>query len=177
VIDPHAFIMIGIGFGAAAGMGACTGNPAPAAMPPMAHCELGDSAMVRDILYFGRNRPAGVVVTDAEWQTFLDQVVTPRFPAGLTVISASGQWRGHTGQVERERAGILTLFHAGDEPARRAVEDVMAEYKRRFQQEAVLRERTTTCARFGTRSMSGGLLVSAIPGSPSSTRRSGDPPG
>jgi hypothetical protein len=104
--------------------------------------------MVRDILYFGRNRPTGGVVSDAEWQTFLDEVVTPRFPAGLTVVTASGQWRGQSGAVEREQAEILTLFHAGDEPARRAVAEVTAEYKRRFQQEAVLRERTRSCARF-----------------------------
>jgi hypothetical protein len=128
---------------------ACAGQSAASAVVPIASCEAGDSAMVRDVLYFGRNRPAGGVVSDAEWQEFLDQVVTPRFPAGLTVVEATGQWRGQTGAVERERAEILTLFHAGDEPARRAVAQVAAEYKRRFQQEAVLRERIRTCARIG----------------------------
>ena len=105
--------------------------------------------MVRDILYFGRNRPAGGVVGDAEWQGFLDGVVTPRFPAGITVVAARGQWRGRTGSLEHEQAQIITLVHAGDDRARRAVAEVVAEYKRRFQQEAVLRERTPTCARFG----------------------------
>jgi hypothetical protein len=105
--------------------------------------------MVRDILYFGRNRPTGGTVSDAEWQAFLTEVVTPRFPAGLTVVTATGQWRGQTGAVEREQAEVLTLFHTGDRAARRAVEEVMAEYKRRFQQEAVLRERTPTCTRLG----------------------------
>jgi hypothetical protein len=105
--------------------------------------------MVRDVLYFGRNRPTGGLVTDAQWQNFLDQVVTPRFPAGLTVVSATGQWRGRSGAVEQEQAEILTLFHAGDGPARRAVAEIAAEYKKRFQQEAVLRERVRTCARFG----------------------------
>jgi hypothetical protein len=104
--------------------------------------------MVRDVLYFGRNRPNGGVVSEGEWQSFLDEVVTPRFPAGLTVVAANGQWRGHNGGLEHEQAEILTVFHAGDEPARHAVAEVIAEYKRRFQQEAVLRERTPTCARF-----------------------------
>jgi hypothetical protein len=104
--------------------------------------------MVRDVLYFGRNRPAGGVVSDPEWQSFLDEVVTPRFPAGLTVVDAKGQWRGESGRVEQERAEILTLFHSGDEVARRAVEEVIREYQRRFQQEAVLRERTHSCTRF-----------------------------
>jgi Protein of unknown function (DUF3574) len=104
--------------------------------------------MVRDVLYFGRNLPTGGVVGEGEWQKFLDEVVTPRFPAGLTVVAANGQWRGHDGVLEHEQAEIVTVFHPGDEPARNAVSEVIAEYKRKFQQEAVLRERTHTCARF-----------------------------
>jgi hypothetical protein len=104
--------------------------------------------MVRDVLYFGRNRPTGGVVSDGEWQRFLDEVVTPRFPAGLTIVAGDGQWRGQNGTLEHEQAEIVTLLHGGDARARRAVAEVVAEYKRRFQQEAVLRERTPTCARF-----------------------------
>jgi hypothetical protein len=131
-----------------AGVVACAGRATPATLTPMTACEVGDSVMVRDVLYFGRNRPTGGVVTDAEWQSFLDQVVTPRFPTGLTVVAATGQWRGRSGTVEQERAEILTLFHSGDETARGAVAEIAAEYKKRFQQEAVLRERTRSCARF-----------------------------
>jgi hypothetical protein len=64
------------------------------------------------------------------------------------VVDATGQWRGAGGAVERERSEIVTVFHAGDEASRRAVAEVAAEYKLRFQQEAVLRERAATCARF-----------------------------
>jgi len=114
----------------------------------VASCEVGDAPLVRDVVYFGRNRPDGGIVSDDEWQRFLDQVVTPRFPAGLTVLSASGQWRGEKGTVEREQAQVLTVLHSGDEASRRAVAEVAAEYKRRFAQEAVLRERMTACTRF-----------------------------
>jgi hypothetical protein len=104
--------------------------------------------MVRDVVYFGRNRPDGGIVSDAEWQAFLNEVVTPRFPAGLTVVDAVGQWKGATGVVEQERSEIVTLMHDGGPGARTAVAELAAEYKRRFRQEAVLRERTRTCARF-----------------------------
>jgi hypothetical protein len=114
---------------------------------PAAVCEVGDTPLVRDVVYFGRNRPDGGIVSDAEWQGFLDEVVTPRFPAGLTVLSATGQWRGQSGAVERERAEVLTVLHAGEPAARGAVAEVAAEYKRRFAQEAVLRERTLACTR------------------------------
>ena len=104
--------------------------------------------MVREVLYFGRNRPGGGTVSDEEWRAFLDQVLTPRFPAGLTVMSAVGQWQGKSGGTEQEQSEVVTIFHAETEAARRAVSEVTAEYKRRFQQEAVLREQMPTCARF-----------------------------
>jgi hypothetical protein len=127
---------------------ACASGPSPAAVAPLTRCEAGDSSQARDVLYFGRNRPAGGVVSDAELQGFLDQVVTPRFPAGLTIVDARGQWRGKSGRVEQERAEIVTIFHSGDESARRGVAQIIDEYKRRFEQEAVLRERTLSCTRF-----------------------------
>jgi len=126
---------------------ACAGNPPPGAASA-ASCAVGDTAMVKDVVYFGRNRPDGGTVTDAEWRRFLDEVFTPRFPAGLTVVDATGQWQGQSGVVEQERSQVVTLFHDGGDASRRAVGEVIAEYKGRFRQEAVLRERTTACARF-----------------------------
>ena len=109
-----------------AAIAACAGGAAQGPAP-VVRCEVGDSTMVRDVLYFGRSRPAGGTVSDAEWQAFLSEVVTPRFPAGLTVVAATGQWRGENGTVEQEQSEIMTLFHAGDDAARRGVEEVMAE--------------------------------------------------
>lgn len=126
-------------------------DPAPAAAPLAVagpHCTAGDTAMVRDVIYFGRNRPDGGTVSDAEWEAYLDSVVTPRFPAGFTVVEAEGHWRGESGVVERERTEVLTLLHSGDQTAREAVEALTGEYVRRFHQEAVLRERLVACARF-----------------------------
>ena len=111
-------------------------------------CTVGDTALVRDVLYFGRNTPGGSELSDSAWQLFVDEVVTPRFPAGLTIWDAAGQWRGASGKVERERSKVLTLLHAGDARSDSLVAEAVGEYKRRFAQEAVLRERMTTCSRF-----------------------------
>ena len=78
-------------------------TPADATVAAGIRCEAGDTAMVRDVVYFGRNRPDGGTVSDAEWEAYLDSVVTPRFPAGFTVLEAEGHWRGQGGVVERER--------------------------------------------------------------------------
>ncbi len=128
--------------------GGCIAPTVVANVEPVGVCEVGDAAMARDVLYFGRNRPDGGYVSDGEWQHFLDEVVTPRFPDGFTVFEATGQWKGKSGVVERESSEVVMLLHAGDEAARRAVHEIAAEYKRRFGQEAVLRERTATCAKF-----------------------------
>jgi hypothetical protein len=127
---------------------ACARQPATVAATPAPHCEPGDTALVRDVVYFGRNRPDGGVVSEGDWQGFLDEVVTPRFPNGLTVVHADGQWRGQSGAVERERAEVLTVLHGGTEVTRKAMSEVIGEYKRRFGQEAVLRERLAACASF-----------------------------
>jgi Protein of unknown function (DUF3574) len=131
----------------------CSGKPDPATSPAPAtsaalSCAVGDTVLVRETLYFGRNRPGGGTVSDTEWRAFLAEVVTPRFPLGLTVQEATGQWKGSGGAVEQERSEIVTVFHPDDEPSRRSIHDIALEYKRRFQQEAVLRERIPTCARF-----------------------------
>ena len=127
---------------------ACAPRRGPALSATAASCAAGDSTFVRDIVYFGRNRPEGGTVSDTDWQRFLNEVVTPRFPAGFSVVEAAGQWRGRSGAVEHERTEMLTVLHSDSETDRRAVAELAAEYKRRFHQEAVLRERTPACARF-----------------------------
>ncbi len=140
--------MLVVVLGIATTTGACVAHTVLAPAAPVGACEIGDAAMARDVLYFGRNRPDGGVVSDDDWQRFLDEVVTPRFPDGLTVFAATGRWKGKSGVLEQERSEVVMLLHSGDEAARGAVREVAAEYKRRFGQEAVLRERTATCARF-----------------------------
>ena len=79
---------------------ACARAPTAASLAPASACAAGDTSMVREVLYFGRNRPDGGTVSDADWRAFLDEVVTPGFPAGLTVVDVTGQWKGERGVVE-----------------------------------------------------------------------------
>lgn len=125
-------------------LAAALGAPGCATFPSAPACAPGERAAVSDTLYFGANRPGGVV-TDAEWSAFLADVVTPRFPAGLTWIPAHGQWKGASGTIEREDSRMVVLVHDHTPAAAEAVDAVAGEYERAFQQEAVLRVRTPTC--------------------------------
>ena len=96
---------------------------------------------MRTELYFGRNIPTGGSVSETEWQTFLDEVVTPRFPGGLTVLDADGQWRGNDGSISREESKVIVLLYPRKQrkEANVKIEEIRAEYKKRFTQEAVMR--------------------------------------
>ena len=139
---PRALVLL-----AALAGSSCAGPRVAAPSPATALCAVGDTALVRDLVYFGRNRPDGGTVSDAEWLEFLDSVVTPSFPSGFTVVEGTGQWKGQSGAVERERSAIITFLHTGSVADRNRVAQVAGEYKRRFHQEAVLRERSPACAR------------------------------
>ena len=104
-------------------------------------------AQLRTILYFGLARPAGTV-SEAEWQAFVRDEVTPGFPEGLTAWEVDGQWRGADGVVIRERSKVLLLVHRDTPAAQEAVRALIARYKQAFEQESVLWETMPVCAVF-----------------------------
>jgi hypothetical protein len=107
-------------------LAACAGVRAP-----------GDT-LVRSELYFGRDRPTGGIVSEAEWRTFLAEHVTPRFPAGLTVLEAAGQYRDATGRIVREDSKVVVILHPGTPQTWGAIDEIRAIYKKLFDQESVL---------------------------------------
>lgn len=126
--------------------GACA--PAVRAHPPAVPAGGEAQAWISDRLYFGRGIPGGGTVSDTEWAAFLRDVVTPRFPGGITVLQGEGQWRGADGGVVQEPSFVLDLIHAPGAGADVAVNEIAAEYKRRFRQEAVMRVRASADVQF-----------------------------
>jgi hypothetical protein len=98
------------------------------------------TAMVESRLFLGRARPDGTTVDEASWDAFLAEVVTPRFPDGLTVLDAHGQWRDPDGAtIVREPTKVLIVVRPRGVSADAAVDAIAAEWKRRFMQKSVLR--------------------------------------
>jgi len=88
--------------------------------------------MVAELL-FGRSN-----VSDAAWHRFLAAEVTPRFPEGLTVYDARGQWRNpETKKISRERSKVVMIAMppASDTDAR--LHAVIEAYKTRFKHQSV----------------------------------------
>ena len=81
------------------------------------------------------------MVSDAEWEKFLSEFVTPLFPDGFSVLSGRGQYREASGAIAKEASHVLVFLYprAGRKAAGAKIESIRSEYKKRFAQESVLR--------------------------------------
>src|SRR5688572_27685947 len=98
------------------------------------------SAFLRTELFFGMDKPAGGTVSEDEWQKFVADVVTPRFPDGLTVDDALGQYLdGKTLVREKSKQLILIYPRRTRSLSSRRIEEIRAAYIKAFDQKSVLR--------------------------------------
>jgi hypothetical protein len=102
---------------------------------------VASEAFVRTELFFGTAREDLPPVSDEEWHQFLDSVITPRFPEGLTVYTAEGQFQDESGSVIKEKSFVLLLLYPLEEWKKRsaAIEFIREAYKDAYQQQSVLR--------------------------------------
>jgi len=100
----------------------------------------GLQPVVTERLYFGRNIAQQLGVTDSAWAVFVSDVVSARLPDGFTFWAAEGEWRGADGRATREPSFVLEVVHpARSATTEAAIAAIITEYKRRFNQESVLR--------------------------------------
>ena len=129
--------------------GCLTGSHLPAPVSAQGstvamECGASSAPQVRTTLYFGLARPKGSV-TELEWQLFLRDEVTNRFPDGLTVWGAEGQWRTPSGSIDHEQSKVLLLVHPDTSSARQSVLAVIEAYRKTFEQQSVLWESARVC--------------------------------
>jgi hypothetical protein len=87
---------------------------------------------------FGRNIGARIGVGESQWGRFVDRVITPRFPDGLTVSNATGQWRDRkSGKIMREPSKIVQIVLPGQAEDLARLDEIAEAYKRRFRQQSV----------------------------------------
>jgi Protein of unknown function (DUF3574) len=101
----------------------------------------------RTELFFGLSRPGGVV-TEGEFQAFVDNRITPRFPDGLTLLSGKGQFRDSTNVIIQEGTKLLILLYPFSKARSADVEQIRTDYKEAFQQQSVLRVDEQSCVSF-----------------------------
>jgi Protein of unknown function (DUF3574) len=127
----------------------CNHQHATGATPSVAPTLTGDAAhpgrtigWVDTKLYFG----LGPVdhpeqgISEAQWREFLDKQVTPRFPAGLSVLDVYGQWKGKDQpEPERLRSKMLVIDYPDTQENRDKIDAIRAAWKERTGDQSVLR--------------------------------------
>jgi hypothetical protein len=78
-------------------------------------------------------------IGEMRWRAFLDREVTPRFPDGLTVLDAYGQWRGHVGEEpSRLRSKVLIILYEDTAANRAAIDAIRVAFKAATHDKSVL---------------------------------------
>ncbi len=89
-------------------------------------------------LFFKRNTVGGREVTESQFQTFVDSVITPRFPTGLTIFNASSQFLNSTGTIIEKPSKVVSLIFENTLENEASVNEIVKEYIQLFNQESVL---------------------------------------
>jgi len=118
----------------------------PVLPPTVAHAQLPETSdinnqktLFKDELYFGLTKPGGEIISESEWQEFVNVVITPHFREGLTVLNGDGQFLNSSGILVIEKSKIVILIYEKRPEKERAIQKIITTYKHTFQQESVLR--------------------------------------
>ena len=100
-------------------------------------------------LFFGGAIPGGGQVSTQEWTQFLNDTITPLFPAGLTVYDTSSQWQDRTtGEVVKEKTHVVLIVAPQGTKTDQAIETIRAAYKSQFRQQSVMLSDHIDCVDF-----------------------------
>ena len=104
-------------------------------------------------MFFGQSIKNRGPVTRREWNDFLRQTVTPRFPDGLTVYDAYGQWldrdtNRNAHHVTRENSKVIMIATQNTDAVRESIMAISDTYRKRFHQQSVAIVSNMACVAF-----------------------------
>lgn len=123
----------------------CAPRVRPVAAPPTLSGDAAHPARaqgwIEAKLYFGLG-PADHPekgIGEARWRLFLDREVTPRFPSGLTVLDAYGQWQATQQPApERLHSKLLVIYMPDSEENRAKLDALRSAWKKLTGDQSVL---------------------------------------
>jgi hypothetical protein len=125
---------------AALSLAACATRPTPPSCPP------GQEALRTAQLFFGR--PGAPGPSDADFRKFVDEVMTPRFPDGLTVLDGGARWLGAENRQFREASKVVQIVLPASSHAERRIAAARAAYAARFHEEPLVVITPASCVKF-----------------------------
>jgi hypothetical protein len=107
-----------------------------AAQPPSCSAPLKPQQVAE--LLLGRKIGDRLGVSETQFLNFLDREITPRFPDGLTVYDARGQYRdSERNRIVREPSKVVMIVLPGSSEDMARLNEVADAYKKRFRQQSV----------------------------------------
>jgi hypothetical protein len=89
-------------------------------------------------LLFGRDIGNRLGVSETAWARFVAREMTPRFPDGLTITDAIGQWRDTArGTIVREPSKRVEIVLPGGDDDEARLDAIAKAYKAEFHQQSV----------------------------------------
>jgi uncharacterized protein DUF3574 len=89
-------------------------------------------------LLLGRKIGDRLGVSETQFLNFLDREITPRFPDGLTVYDARGQYRdSERNRIVREPSKVVMIVLSGKAEDIAHLNEIAEAYKKRFRQQSV----------------------------------------
>ena len=100
-----------------------------------------EEKFIKTELFFGLNKTDGTTVSEAEWESFADTVVSKVFYKGATIMKSDGRWLSGDSLI-KEQSRVVTyfskLYEMTDEFSEK-IDLIREKYKTYYKQEAVLR--------------------------------------
>lgn len=127
----------------------CAAATSAAAQSPASACH--GTQQRRDVaeLLFGRDIANRLGVSESAWRRFVAREITPRFPDGLTVSDALGQWRDpDNGRIVRESSKRVEIVLPGHSDDAARLDAIVSAYKRQFHQRSVELVVQSACVSF-----------------------------
>jgi Protein of unknown function (DUF3574) len=108
------------------------------AEPDQSSCHGGLRPQAVAELLFGRDIGGRLGVSEAAFARFVARELTPRFPDGLTVTDATGQWRDRrSGRILREPSKHVEIVLPGKADDQARLGAIASAYKHTFRQQSV----------------------------------------
>ena len=107
-----------------------------------------ENRWIQTRIYMGRDVDRNRLgVSEAEWNSFLDDEIRTRLPDGFSVEDVYG-YSAVDNPDHQKWTKVLILLHDGSEAKLTALDEIKAAYLGRFPQQAVLRSDSVACVEF-----------------------------
>lgn len=96
---------------------------------------------IKTELFFGLNRIDGSKITEQEWESFSDSVISKVYTKGVTILKTDGRWLDGEKLIKEESRIVVyfsRIYEMTDEFSSE-IDSIREKYKRYYQQQAVLR--------------------------------------